>query len=462
MRLRLSISVLLVVLACVPAAGAVTPAHAIGVLNAARTANALPAGIVEVPEWSAGCALHLHYQAMTHTLTHEEDPNSPYYTADGAWAGLHSVLSDGGELSTWAHNPWLFAPLHLDQLLSPFLLRTGYADGSGGICMVTLGDYPDDNAHLGEVFTYPGDGSTGAPFAVDASTELPTSPAEELGLGVTGTNLLVYARLTPYGNTRITAAALTGPDGPHEVRWLDDTSAIGGYISWGGIVVPVEPLRPGTRYTASVTVAPEDGSLPSLTHAWSFTTGLRRNEVAQMEVETRLAAPAPLELTGLSDAPGVLLTSTRAGSTTVFASARMKSSRGYFTGYLRVPLGQATICAESGGGATEYDRSRSCVGVTTHRDRQAPLLRIDYAGAKRTRVGWRLELWAYSQDNEKLPPHCSYRLGSGTWRTCGYTKTSYAIVKRPLSCRPRFRTVTFRSVDYAGNRKTATAALWIH
>jgi hypothetical protein len=463
MRPRAIIYACLLALALVPAAGAVSARQAISYLNAERAANGIPAGIDEVPQWSANCALHLNYEAKTHTFGHEEDPASPYYTPGGAWAGLRSVLSDGGEFKSRADNPWLQAPLHLDGLLTPQLEQSGYADGAGGVCMVVGDDDFDFNRHLGELYTYPGDGSVGAPPSVDSHNELPTNPAEALGLdNPTGTNILVFAHLEPFGNTKIVAASLSGPDGPHQVRWADDTSPLGMNFSWGGIVVPVKPLAPGTRYTASVTVEPADLAGPPLTRTWSFTTGLWRNEVGLVSAVTRFAAPAPLKLSGMSTAKVVELTATRIGSDTVVSRGSARTIHdGGFTGLIRVPLGRWSLCATSGGGSTSYDRARDCVEVTTRRDRRKPQLQIASASARRVAHGWKLELWAQGRDEEGLPPRCSFRVGSAGWRPCRFHDyDGYAIIRRTVPARPS-ATVSFRATDYAGNRASVTAPLYL-
>jgi hypothetical protein len=461
MRLRLLNGLVLLAFACAPSAAAATAAQAIAALNAERAANGIPATITEVPAWSANCALHLRYMDKSGEFAHEENPSSAWYTPEGAWAGLRSVLADGGSFATRALNPWRNAPIHLDQLLDPGLEHTGYADGAGGACMITAGEVAS-NRHLGEIFTYPGDGSVGAPFSVDAHAELPISPAEALGLdGPTGTNLLVYAHLVQFGNTKISAASVTGPDGPHKVLWLDDTSSIGMYFSWGGIVVPVKPLKPGTHYTASVTVEPADVPGPPRTKTWSFTTGLRSNSVDIVKPSAGFAAPALVRVEGDSSAPVVRLTSRRAGSDRVLYRARTRPVYGtYFSGWIHVPLGRATVCAESGGAGTEHDPSHACFNITTRRDLQKPSLSLAYLGAHRTAKGWRIELWASARDNEAIAPKCSYRLDSGAWRGCTFGEDSYAIVKRLVGRAPR--SITFRATDFAGNTATARGAVWIH
>src|SRR4051812_20223489 len=87
-------------------------------LNAQRAANGIPAGIIEKSDWSAACAKHMEYVRVNDQLTHDEEPDRPGYTAEGAWAGGTSVLSSSR--AWWPQgNPWENAPVHLMQLLGP-------------------------------------------------------------------------------------------------------------------------------------------------------------------------------------------------------------------------------------------------------------------------------------------------------------------------------------------------------
>jgi hypothetical protein len=67
----------------------------------------------------------------------------------------------------------------------------------------------------------------------------------------------------------VLSAKLTARGRPVALRWDDSqTPTVGPYLP-GAILIPVRPLRPRTRYSASVTV--QDRSA-TLTRRWSFTT----------------------------------------------------------------------------------------------------------------------------------------------------------------------------------------------
>jgi hypothetical protein len=247
-------------------AGATTPTEAIANLNAQRAANGLPADVVENPEWSEGCRLHNLYRDANGwgADPHDEDPALPHYTDLGRRAARSSVLGSGAWPADGA-NPWEDAPIHLMQVLAPDLAVTGWADG----CMWTWPGYTRRAPRAPELRSYPGDGAT--IYARQRAVEWPFTPGDFVGLGgaVTGPHLFVFAPGTR--RSLITRATLTGPDGPVEVRSVDNhTPDLGPYLPSGGIVIPAAPLQPGTRYRARVTVASDDA--PALTRRWAFRT----------------------------------------------------------------------------------------------------------------------------------------------------------------------------------------------
>jgi hypothetical protein len=238
-------------------------------LNAERAANGLPADVVENTQWSVGCADHVAYMATARRLTHVEEPGRPGYSKSGSWAGANSVLAVGR--SRDVGDLFASAPLHLIQLLSPELREVGVGWQSGYLCITTWPGYRPLRSVPPTVFTYPGAGAVGVPFAERADEE-PVTPGDFVGLpprATTGFNIMVFAEGIPnLSRAHIVAATLRGPDGRVEVRTVDRTTpTVGSYLPpGGGIVIPVAPLEPGTTYRASVRFA------GGLRHTWSFTT----------------------------------------------------------------------------------------------------------------------------------------------------------------------------------------------
>ena len=255
------------------AGASATPAQVLAALNAERAANGLPAGVVEDPGWSAGCALHNDYRAANGgaAIGHDEEVGRIGYSAEGDLAGNSAVLAG----TSWSQgNPFATAPLHLMRLMDPRLRLAGVDDRGGLVCMSILGGI-GPAADADAVYTVPGDGRAGVPVS-ELAREWPFVPGDLLGLPAgrtTGPHLLVLAD-GPFARddaTRLIDVRLIGPLGPVEVRSIDDADPhVGPYVPPGGIAVPVERLVPGSLYRASVTVLGAAGV--RLSRAWSFRT----------------------------------------------------------------------------------------------------------------------------------------------------------------------------------------------
>lgn len=246
-------------------------------LNHQRERWGLPGGIVAVPQWSQACAAHDNYMAINRVLQHPEDDKSGH-SPGGAWAGEHSILAASGG---WAleSNPWMDAPVHLNQLLTPSLNVIGLDERDDGYgCATTWPGLTGRPAPLGTVFTFPGDGTTGLPPS-ELAAEVPQTPNEALGIdNLAGRQLFVYEEgfdgsHDRYGRLHVLAASLSSTSGPVAIKWLDQETSLGGFLT-GAIIVPLHPLEPYTSYTASVTLAEGGhGQIPQVAHTWSFTTG---------------------------------------------------------------------------------------------------------------------------------------------------------------------------------------------
>lgn len=303
-------------------ASALTGAQEIAFLNAQRAANGIPADVTENPAWSAGCAAHMEFLRFNNLpLAHDEggDPDDknpahhlPHWSEAGVAAGGSSVLTSGGaSFSNAGVNAFEQAPIHLMQMLNPFLQSSGAADG----CLATLRDinrvFP-----AATTFSYPGDGALNVP-ASEVSFEGPFVPAAFVGLAganntqskVTGPSLYFYnATAGPAGfwssKGQITSATLTGPAGPVEVRTVDNSTTgplgnLGQFLSPGGIVIPVSPLQKDQSYTATVNFTTNGGV--ALSRTWSFVTGPVKPAPVAVPVIT-----APVASTTQSPAPGAI------------------------------------------------------------------------------------------------------------------------------------------------------------
>lgn len=263
--------------ALAPAARAdLSSAEIVHLLNLQREANGIPGGLLERADWSAACSRHNYYEAQTGQFGHEEDPSSPYYSAEGDWAGRNSVIAYGASWSSG--NPWEDAPIHLLQMLAPQMSETGAAESYGHNCLTTWPGFKRPSPATPTAYSYPGDGVSGV-VPTEYASEAPFIPGDFVGLPkgtATGRYLLAYLS-GPLGfseATAVTAAAtLTGPEGPVEIRTIDSTSPdIGAYMPRpSAFLIPVRPLKPLATYRASVQWTLEGA--PLLQQGFSFTTG---------------------------------------------------------------------------------------------------------------------------------------------------------------------------------------------
>ena len=337
---RISLLVALAAVLAAPAAGAqaVPAQRAIELLNAQREANGIPGGIVENPDWSEGCARHDDYLARNperwNSNPHDEDPADAGYTPEGQEAARNSVLSQGnGYADSADQNPWEDAPIHLMQLLAPALSVTGYAD-TPGACMWTWPGYQRPGPDPPVLYTYPGDGAT--IYSSMRSNEAPFSPGDFVGLSqsdATGPHLYVLAHgADQYAvRGRITAAALSGPDGPVDVRTVDNHTSgprgdLGSYLPAGGIVIPVRPLAAGSEYTAQVTFATDQGA--QLTRIWRFRTRAPAQSVSLRSRTVRRGRSFVLDYVAADDGK-ISFSLRRGGRSTVKGVIRVRAGTGF-------------------------------------------------------------------------------------------------------------------------------------
>jgi hypothetical protein len=205
---------------------------AAGVLCAARPASALEtswlgevnkyrvaAGLVPVSEqaaWRSGIEAHLRYLALTpsnlmtggYESMHSENPQSQYYTLDGAAAGQSSNLGYGGT-DVSAIDGWLTAPFHAIGILRPALRKAAFArdpkTGAAGLDVIRgLGGGPPATAPV----LFPGPGMT-TDLSAFAGGESP-DPLETCGWKEAGLPLIALLTTTPSPQLK---AQLDGPRG---------------------------------------------------------------------------------------------------------------------------------------------------------------------------------------------------------------------------------------------------------
>ena len=282
-----------VALAVAPASGqAATPAQVIAALNAQRTANGIPAGIVELPDWSAKCAKHVSWMEQNNTLAHQETPGSPGYSDEGNQAGTNAVLAAGNvNWTSPARNPYLTAPFHLLQVLFPRLAGMGVHESANGAfgCHTTFPGYSRSSPAGDVLYSYPGDGKTAS--WQETAHEFPSVPGDAVGLPegkTTGPNMEVFwdgaGSEAAFANPSTCADVCDPPMRNLVSATLKDAKGTSIAVKTvghqqssltligSGFVIPVKPLKPGSSYTATATFSSGDSANRTFTDSWSFRT----------------------------------------------------------------------------------------------------------------------------------------------------------------------------------------------
>jgi hypothetical protein len=259
-----------------PAAPAATPDQIVARLNAERTANGIPGGIVLDPAWTLGCEHHIRYEELNGIRwTHEEVPGKPGFTKDGQFAGIAGDQAYNGSFDT--RNPFDTLPLHLANLLQPTLARVGAFERGGRTCIRIV---PGNTRRIARnaIYGAAAGGRARVPASERVHGEWPASPGDVVGLPqgtTTGPTIYVFAS-GPWlveQPLKLTQAGLVGPEGRVSIRSVSPAvrAKIRPYVAPGVFfLIPVSPLRRHTGYTATVTVASVQGT--KLIRSWRFVT----------------------------------------------------------------------------------------------------------------------------------------------------------------------------------------------
>ena len=284
-----------------PPARAQTPppadsVHLAGFLNAYRTERVrLPDHLQLDTGWSESCRLHNIYSRLNSSLAHGEIEGFPGYTKEGNWVARLSVLYWNTNW-TYESNPFETAPFHLHQLLNPRLDRVGASENDNFGCMTSLASRNRPAPRGLETYTYPRDGALHRPSEV--AVEGPYTPGSRVGIPEgTRTGPYLYFMFdgpwnAAWSTSKVNSASVTGPNGPVEVKVVDQqTPDAGRYLPIGAEVIPVQPLAPNARYTVNLTATVTDPYsnqqngkyVPKnydVNHSFSFSTNGGRGEIA--------------------------------------------------------------------------------------------------------------------------------------------------------------------------------------
>lgn len=261
---------------------ATLPTEWLARLNAYRAMAGLPP-VAERPEWNDGCWKHARYMVKNDVITHAEDPQNQWYTREGDECGRNAnvmVSSSATASDAYAIDVWMQAPFHAVGMLDPRLIQVGYGsyrEADGGFQMGAALDIwrglGTSAAGVSFPIRWPGDGST-TPLRAFQVGEYPdplthcgyTAPTGLPILLLLGTGSLTPS-VTGHGLWRdgvpvercvFDETNYTNPDGNQQRlgrQILNSRDAI--------VMIPRDPLSPGSRYTVSITVNGQ-------TYTWTF------------------------------------------------------------------------------------------------------------------------------------------------------------------------------------------------
>ena len=257
-------------------------------VNELRSLGGLPS-LDNNLSWNSGCYNHARYMVLNDTITHNEDPDNPWYSLEGHIAGLTGNLVASHDISMTdqaAIELWITSPFHGINILDSTLTSTGfgsYRDDNGywkmGACLNVLqGIRTKSTSGLNYPIIWPSNGST-MPFLSYEGDEIPdplascpgyqspSGPPIYLQMG-TGDQVpdvnYNYHYLVEDGyivdHCLFDETTYTNPDLKDQTearRILNYRDAV--------IMIPRAPLKPGSRYSVYL-------QINDTWYIWSFFT----------------------------------------------------------------------------------------------------------------------------------------------------------------------------------------------
>lgn len=244
-------------------------------INAHRKAGGLEPVALDL-SLSKGCASHARYLVanVDHPSTqglglHAEDAKLPGYTREGERAGKASVIYLGREGSD-AVEGWMGSLFHRIPLLQSRLKKIGYGLARGGPAQVTVVLDATNGLGAGKdapVVLYPAEGQKEVPlsFTPEIPDPIPWALGRKAGYPVT-------AIFSEGALVKDVKASLKDGAGKELAAWVSspEQPAAADFQRNSVGLIPKEPLRPATTYTATIS-ARVTGK--AWLRTWSFVTG---------------------------------------------------------------------------------------------------------------------------------------------------------------------------------------------
>ncbi|MGH2544347.1 MAG: CAP domain-containing protein [Ardenticatenaceae bacterium] len=253
-------------------------------VNSYRSVASLPT-VAENGDWSYGDWLHARYMVKNDYVGHSEEPGNPWYTPEGAAAASSSnvmVSSSTSSTDEFAIKLWMGAPFHAIAILDPALQQVGFGSYREAVGYWQMGAALDVLRGLGPVppsLTFPvayPSGTVIIPLSYRRGTEWPEPLTSCPSFGETsGSPLLLQigpGDLVP----GVSSHSLLRNGAPLDHCIFDETSYINPdsgtqYVGRSIlnmrdaiVLIPRDPLVPGSTYTASITANGQS-------HSWTFT-----------------------------------------------------------------------------------------------------------------------------------------------------------------------------------------------
>ena len=256
----------------------------LGKLNEYRVSAGLPA-VTELDALSKGDANHAHYLVANDAAMiragnvdasiHEEDPSRPFFTPEGKTAGalsdIDAVYTDPPQSSnpSWAIENWITGPFHRMWLLNPALHQVGYGQYcEKGICAAALNIHSgaDGAAGVTTPVMFPADRSTirNGTFSADevewpdplatCGYHTPTGIPITLQIGGSAPAGLEDYSLTRNGKP-VAACAFDATTYKSKDRIASERVRKQLAQFAAIVMVPREPLVPGSTYTVKMTAS---------------------------------------------------------------------------------------------------------------------------------------------------------------------------------------------------------------
>jgi pSer/pThr/pTyr-binding forkhead associated (FHA) protein len=260
------------------------------------------------PKLSAAATAHSNYLLLNFAedirsakpmsgSAYEESPGKTGYTESGAREAANLQLEWGCSTYDAAQqiDHWIAGPFHRLAMLDPYLAEAGYGEAASDGCWVAALRLPppaEEVKRYPRAIEFPPDGAAaGLDWpGIEAPDPLASCPGYERPTGLPLT--LQLGRLV---STNPSAHSLTEDGKPIEhcvfdaPSYLNSDSKAQEYGRWNlrnasaVVIVPRAPLRPGSRYAASVTA----NGVP---YTWSFTAAENDTTFAAI---AKFPTPAP-------------------------------------------------------------------------------------------------------------------------------------------------------------------------